>query len=392
MKKFLLTLALAIVAVGAVVVFNSPRAESQDEAPAAAPLPVVGVRTVAPEPVTITQELNGRVTPHLIAEVRPQVNGIILQRLFEEGSDVTQDMPLYQIDPAIYEAQLASAEAQLAKAYANVDVTDSKLARYEQLVSARAVNEQEYDEVEAASKQAHAEVGIAEAEVRLARINVSYAKVLSPISGRIGKSNVTQGALVTASQSQALATVQKLDPIYVDVSQPVSSLQNDYHGSQYEFMRNTGESHAVMRLVLDSGKQFDQEGNVLFADVTVDQTTGSISLRAEFPNPDHTLLPGMYVKALLDISHIPDAITVPQLALFREATGEAYVMVVNSANEVEQRKVIAPRTTGGKWLITDGLSAGERIVVDGTQRIRFIPGQPAPKVNPINPDAGPVQQ
>lgn len=392
MKKLFLALSAVVIAAGGLIIANTPHAESQDGSGQSAPLPVVGVVTIKPEKVTLTQELNGRVVPYLIAEVRPQVNGIILRRLFSEGSDVLRDMPLYQIDPAMYEAQLAQAEAELAKAYANADVAEAKLARYDQLVEARAVNEQEYDEVDAAAKQAQAQVGIAEAQVRVARINVDYAKVLSPITGRIGKSNVTQGALVTASQATPLATVQQLDPIYVDVTQPVGVLMElmGYKKNSL-FMENTGEAHAAMRVVLDTGSEYEYEGNVLFADVTVDQTTGSISLRAEFPNPNHTLLPGMYVQAQLDIAEIHDAITVPQKALFREPTGQAYVMVVNSANEVEKRPVTTVRTVQDKWFLKDGLTEGERVVVDGTQRVRFVPGAPAPKVNPVDAQETPEE-
>lgn len=387
MKKQFLAMAFAAFAAGGLFLAHTSPAVAQEAAKEEAPLPVVGVTVIKTQPVTLTQELNGRVVPYLIAEVRPQVNGIILRRLFEEGSDVEQDMPLYQIDPAMYEAQLAQAEAELAKAYANADVAEAKLSRYEKLVGARAVNEQEYDEVDAAAKQAHAQVGIAEAMVRVARINVDYAKVLSPISGRIGKSAVTQGALVTASQATPLTTVQQLDPIYVDVTQPVSVLMELLDQRQNaSFLENTGESHAIMRVTLDNDYEYEHEGNLLFADVTVDQTTGSISLRAEFPNPDHTLLPGMYVQAHLDIAKIDNAITVPQKALFREPTGQPYVMVVNTANEVEKRPVETVRTVGDNWLLKSGLKEGERVMVDGTQRVRFVPGAPAPKVNPIDMD------
>ncbi len=350
------------------------------------PPPQAGVVTVKSGEITITQELNGRVTPFLIAEVRPQVNGIVLKRMFDEGADVKANMQLYQIDPARYDADLNRALASLARAHANVDVADAKLARYKRLIEAKAVNKQEYDEVEAASKQAKADVGIAEAEVRLARINVEYAKVLSPISGRIGKSSVTQGALVTASQADPLATVQQLDPIYVDVTQPVSSMFDLKKSMQAGILQNTGESHGEMRVILDNGQTYAHPGKLLFADVTVDQTTGSISLRAEFPNPDYTLLPGMYVRAFLEAAKIPDALTVPQKALQRGPDGGAYVLVANGDNSVEKRDVTAPRTIGDKWLVTAGLKSGERVVVDGLQRIRIVPGQPAPKISPVAVD------
>ena len=388
MRMTSLSLCFAALAAAAFFLHSASMAESGETAPPERPLPEVGVVVVQPEELKITQELNGRVTPYLIAEVRPQVNGIILKRMFEEGADVTKDMPLYQIDPAMYEAQLNRAQASLSKAKANVDVALAKLARYQRLIEARAVNQQEYDEVEAASKQAEAEVGIGEAEVRLARINVDYAKVLSPISGRIGKSNVTQGALVTASQPDPLAVVQQLDPIYIDVTQPVSWIMNVKDNMRVDFLQNTGDSHAEVRIIVDTDENeediyYPETGKLLFADVTVDQTTGSISLRAEFPNPNHLLLPGMFVRAVLDVTQKNDAITVPQLALMREADGTAFVMVVGDDGTVEKRKVDAVRTIGSKWLVADGLSGGEKVVVDGTQRIMFVPGTPAPKVAPV---------
>ena len=364
--------------------YPSRKGESIAAAPAAPPPPPrAGVVALKPEKIVITQELNGRVTPFLIAEVRPQVNGIILNRLFDEGADVTADMQLYQIDSAIYDANLNRAQAALAKTKANVSVAEAKLARYVKLLEARAVTKQEYDEVEAASKQAEAEVGISEAEVHLARINVDYAKVRSPISGRIGKSSVTQGALVTASQPDPLAVVQQLDPIYVDAAQPISAMFELMGNLQAGILQNTGKSHAEVRLILDNGQIYPERGKLLFADVTVDQTTGSISLRAEFPNPRRTLLPGMYVGVSLDVAQKDDAITVPQRALQRDSSGQAYVLVAGADDAVERRNVLAIRTIDDQWLIGDGLSAGERLVVDGFQRIRFIPGGPAPKITPV---------
>ncbi len=364
----------------------------QDAAPAAeAPPPTVTVLTIQPRDVSITEELNGRVVPYLIAEVRPQVQGIIQDRLFEEGADVEKDAQLYQIDPATYEAQLARAEAGLAKAYANADVADVKMARYEQLVEANAVNRQEYDEVKAQAKQADAEVTIAETEVRIAKINVDYAKVLAPISGRIGKSNVTVGALVTASQPSPLATVQQLDPIYVDVTQPISWMLNQADSLQAGILQNTGESYGSMTVDIDAGKPYPEKGKLLFADVTVDQTTGTINLRAEFPNPNHVLLPGMFVKAHLEVDRQENAVTVPQRALMRQHDGTPYVLVAKQDGTVEQRPVKTVRTTGDDWLISGGLTAGERVVIEGTQRIRFLPGAPAPKVNAVEAAAAKKQ-
>ena len=344
--------------------------------------PRVGVETIKPETVELSQELNGRVAASLIAEVRPQVNGIILRRLFEEGSDVEQNMQLYQIDPALHEAQLNQAEAGLAKARANVSVAEAKLARYHRLIQAKAVNQQEYDEVEAASKQAAAEVGIAEASVRLARINVEYARVRSPIAGRIGKSSVTQGALVTASQSAPLAVVQRLDPIYVDVAQPVSWAMELRDSLGPGGLENSGKSHAEVELVLENGQSYPHRGRLLFADVTVDQSTGSISLRAEFPNPDRLLLPGMYVTAVLRAGRREGAVTIPQRSMFRDPEGRALVMLVAPDGTVSRRPVSPLRTLGDRWLIGSGLVAGDRVAVDGFHMIRFSPDGPAPRVDP----------
>ena len=384
MKKIYVAFFVAAVAIASFALTAAPKAESQEPGPPiSAPLPEVAVITIQPEEVTITQELNGRVTPFLIAEVRPQVNGIILNRLFDEGSDVTKNMQLYQIDPSMYEAQLMRAEATLASARANVDVAEAKLARYDRLLEAKAVNKQEYDEVEASTLQARAEISIAEAEVRIARINVDYAKVLSPISGRIGKSSVTQGALVTASQPDPLAVVQQLDPIYVDVTQPISWMLNLKDEMQAGILQNTGRSYAEMRVLLDNGEVYKERGKLLFADVTVDQTTGSISLRAEFPNTNHVLLPGMFVKALFDVAQKNDAITVPQRAAFREADGTLSVMVVGPDGSVERRPIKTVRSVDNKWLLESGLQPGDQVIIEGGQRLHFVPGGPAPKVKPV---------
>ncbi len=384
MKTISLIIAVLAVSAAAFFLYPAKRAETHAASPATPPPPPqAGVVVVKPEEVTIVQELNGRVTPSLIAEVRPQVNGIILQRLFEEGSDVTKEMPLYQIDSSMYDAELNRAQATLAKARANVSVAEAKLARYVKLLEAKAVNKQEYDEVEAASKQADADVGIALAQVGIARINVDHARVRSPIGGRIGKSSVTVGALVTASQAEPLAVVQQLDPIYVDVTQPISAMLELQDNMQAGILQNTGESYAEMQVVLENGQVYAERGKLLFADITVDQTTGSITLRAQFPNPKHTLLPGMYVRALLDVAQKHDAITVPQRALMREIDGAAYVYVATADNAVEKRPVATVRTVGDKWLIREGLRAGDRVVVDGFQRIRIVPGAPAPKITPV---------
>lgn len=339
---------------------------------------VVGI-VLKPETVRITTELNGRAAAYVVAEVRPQVDGIILKRLFEEGGTVKADMPLYQIDPAMYEAQLSSAQASLEKANANVDVTWAKERRYEELVKSGAVTKQDYDEVEAAWKEAKADVAVAEAQVKIAKINVDYTKVRSPITGIIGMSSVTQGALVTASQADPLATVQQLDPIYVNVAQSTAGLRTLKQALDSGLLQNTGESHAPIRLVLEDGTPYQHEGQVLFSDITVDETTGSVVLRAKFPNPEFDLLPGMYVKAVIEAAEKSNAITVPQQSLVRNADGTATVYVVGDDGAVERRPVTVLRALADRWLIADGLKGGERVVVEGIQRIRFAPGAPAPR-------------
>lgn len=348
-----------------------------------APLPEVGVAMLKAESVPITAELNGRAVASVIAEVRPQVNGIIQKRLFDEGSNVEAGVQLYQIDPAMYEAQLVSAQAELAKAQANVDVTKAKKDRYDDLIEQKAVSHQDYDEVFAAWKQAEAEIGIAEAKVKIAQINVDYTKVLSPIAGRIGKSGVTQGALVTANQVDPLATIHHLDPIYVDISQSSVGLLRLKAVTHQGKLSNTGESHGAVRLVLEDGTPYPHEGKILFSEVTVDQSTGTVSLRAEFPNPNWVLLPGMYLKATIDVGRIDGAVTVPQQALMRNADGSAMVYVVQGDGTVERRTVKTSRAVKDKWLIDEGLRDGEQVIVEGIQRVRFVAGSPDPKVNPV---------
>ena len=347
---------------------------------------VVGV-VLKPETIRLTSELNGRVAAFLVAEVRPQVNGIILKRLFEEGSTVQAEMPLYQIDPSMYEAQLASARASLAKVRANVDVAKAKEARYDELVKSGAVNKQEYDEVYAAWKQAEAEVVMAEAEVRIANINVDYSKVRAPITGFVGMSNFTQGALVTASQADPLTTVQQLDPVYVNVAQSTAGLRALKRALDSGLLQNTGDGHGAISLVLEDGTPYPHQGEILFSDVTVDETTGSITLRAKFPNPDFDLLPGMYVKAVVDVAEKENAIAVPQQSRVRNPDGTAIVYVVGDDGAVERRTVTVLRALADRWLIADGLKGGERIVTEGIQRIRFAPDAPAPKVKFVEASA-----
>ncbi|EJF2340733.1 multidrug efflux RND transporter periplasmic adaptor subunit AcrA [Salmonella enterica] len=332
-------------------------------------MPEVGVVTLKTEPLQITTELPGRTVAYRIAEVRPQVSGIILKRNFVEGSDIEAGVSLYQIDPATYQATYDSAKGDLAKAQAAANIAELTVKRYQKLLGTQYISKQEYDQALADAQQATAAVVAAKAAVETARINLAYTKVTSPISGRIGKSSVTEGALVQNGQASALATVQQLDPIYVDVTQS----SNDFLRLKQELANGSlkqENSKAKVDLVTSDGIKFPQSGTLEFSDVTVDQTTGSITLRAIFPNPDHTLLPGMFVRARLQEGTKPTALLVPQQGVTRTPRGDATVLVVGADNKVETRQIVASQAIGDKWLVTDGLKAGDRVVVSGLQKVR----------------------
>ncbi|EAN5160771.1 multidrug efflux RND transporter periplasmic adaptor subunit AcrA [Salmonella enterica] len=332
-------------------------------------MPEVGVVTLKTEPLQITTELPGRTVAYRIAEVRPQVSGIILKRNFVEGSDIEAGVSLYQIDPATYQATYDSAKGDLAKAQAAANIAELTVKRYQKLLGTQYISKQEYDQALADAQQANAAVVAAKAAVETARINLAYTKVTSPISGRIGKSSVTEGALVQNGQASALATVQQLDPIYVDVTQS----SNDFLRLKQELANGSLKQEngkAKVDLVTSDGVKFPQSGTLEFSDVTVDQTTGSITLRAIFPNPDHTLLPGMFVRARLQEGTKPAALLVPQQGVTRTPRGDATVLVVGADNKVEIRQIVASQAIGDKWLVTDGLKAGDRVVVSGLQKVR----------------------
>ncbi|ECX1092005.1 multidrug efflux RND transporter periplasmic adaptor subunit AcrA [Salmonella enterica subsp. enterica serovar Kentucky] len=332
-------------------------------------MPEVGVVTLKTEPLQITTELPGRTVAYRIAEVRPQVSGIILKRNFVEGSDIEAGVSLYQIDPATYQATYDSAKGDLAKAKAAANIAELTVKRYQKLLGTQYISKQEYDQALADAQQATAAVVAAKAAVETARINLAYTKVTSPISGRIGKSSVTEGALVQNGQASALATVQQLDPIYVDVTQS----SNDFLRLKQELANGSLKQEngkAKVDLVTSDGIKFPQSGTLEFSDVTVDQSTGSITLRAIFPNPDHTLLPGMFVRARLQEGTKPTALLVPQQGVTRTPRGDATVLVVGADNKVETRQIVASQAIGDKWLVTDGLKAGDRVVVSGLQKVR----------------------
>lgn len=329
---------------------------SEEAAPPPRQAPTVGIVTLQAEPYTLTTELPGRTAAYRIAEVRPQVDGIIQKRLFKEGSEVNAGQQLYQIDAAVYEAAAKSAQATLASA-------KSLAERYKDLVADQAVSRQAYDEAQASRLQA-------EAALEQARINVRYTKVLAPIAGRIGRSAVTEGALVSSGQTNAMATIQQLDPIYVDVTQPsrdLLRLRRDLESGQ---LQKVGENAAKVQLRLEDGSTYPHDGKLEFSEVSVDEGTGSVTLRAVFPNPDHTLLPGMFVHARLAAGVNQQAILAPQQGVTRNAKGEPTALVVNAENKVELRQLQAERTDGNRWVIREGLSAGDKLITEGLQFVQ----------------------
>ncbi|MDR6351434.1 efflux RND transporter periplasmic adaptor subunit [Pantoea sp. SORGH_AS_0659] len=331
--------------------------------------PEVGVVTLKNEPLKITTELPGRTSAFRVAEVRPQVSGIILKRNFVEGSDVKAGQSLYQIDPATYQAAYDSAKADLAQAEANARVAQLTITRYKPLLGTKYISQQDYDTAAGTAAQTAAAAQAARANVETARINLAYTKVTSPISGRIGKSSVTEGALVSNGQTTALATVQQLDPMYVDVTQSSDDflrLRAELESGQLK--QNDGKANVT--LLMQNGTAYPQTGTLEFSDVSVDETTGSITLRAIFPNPDNRLLPGMFVRARLDEGTNPTALLVPQQGVTRTPTGQATAMVVGADNKVESRNITANQAFGDKWLVTEGLKEGDRVITTGIQRAK----------------------
>ena len=316
-----------------------------------------------------TTALAGRIASFQVAEVRPQVGGILQQRLFTEGADVKAGQALYQIDPATYEAALDSAQAALMKAEANVTPARLKAERFRELLAIKAVSKQEYDDAQAAFKQAEADVAVNRAAVKTARINLEYTKVRSPISGRIGKSAFTPGALVTANQAQALTSVRQLDPVYVDITQSSQDLLRLRAQFTNGELRSAAEE-APVRLKLENGAMYPHEGRLQFTDVSVDESTGMVSLRALFPNPVHILLPGMYVRAVIAEGVDENALLVPQRALRRDPKGQASVLLVNGGGKVDVRLVDVGRTVGDSWQVLSGLKPGDRVIVEGGQNVR----------------------
>jgi len=330
-------------------------------------IPSVGYIVVKPTKVALTSQLPGRIAPMLVADVRPQVTGLIQSRNFIEGGEVRAGALLYQIDPAPYRAALDSAEASLAKAESGLRLARLKAARYKELAAIRAVSQQEFDDADASVQQADADVAAARAACETNRINLRYTRITAPVSGRIGRSSVTPGALVTANQTVALATVQKLDPVYVDLTESSSEILRLRRAIDQGGL-HAATSQIKVALVLEDGNDYPLEGTLQFSDVTVDQSTGAVAVRAVVPNPEAELLPGMYVRATVTEAVEDQALLAPQQAVTRNASGQAMAFVVGPGDKLEMRMLTLGRAIGDQWLVVRGLVAGDRLVIDGAQK------------------------
>ncbi len=356
-------------------------------APAQMPPAQVTVVTLKPESVVLTRELPGRTNPFLVAEVRPQVTGIVRERLFTEGGRVRRGQALYQLEDATYRAAVQSAQAAVARANATLESARLNARRTGELAKVNAVSRQDNENAIAALRQGEADLKSAQAALENARIMLGYARINAPIGGRIGKSAVTAGALVTANQAAPLATVQQFDPMYVDVTQSASELLQLRREVQAGTV--SAADDLPVTVLLEDGTRYSHPGKLTFADLSVDPSTGSFLLRVQVPNPDEWLLPGMYVRAIVSVGERQNAILAPQQAITRDAKGNASAMIVTADNKVEARAVQASRTVGDRWLIDSGLAAGDRVVVEGLQKIR--PGaavQPTEKPADQKPASG----
>jgi membrane fusion protein (multidrug efflux system) len=373
-------LAVSMVVFGSLFILGCGKKE-QSAPPA---VPEVATTTIRTQRVELTTELPGRTAPHLVAEIRPQVGGIIQKRLFREGGDVEAGQVLYLIDPASFQAAYDNAKAALARAEANLPAIRSRVDRYKDLVADRAVSQQDYDDAAAALKQTEADVEFWRASVESARISLAYTRVTAPISGRIGRSNVTDGALVTANQPLALATIQQMDPIYVDVPQSTAELLRLKNRLKEGQLQREAAAQRKVQLVLEDGTGYPSEGTLQFQDVTVDPTTGSVILRAVFPNPHGVLLPGMFVRAVLKEGVNQQAILVPQQAVSRDPKGNPIALIVDAGGKVQQRMLTVDRAIGDQWLVSSGLAPGDRVIAEGVQKVRpgasvkVVPFDPAP--------------
>lgn len=365
------------------------------------PAPEVAIVTIQPKPVLITTDLTGRTSANLVAEVRPQVGGIIQKRLFTEGSDVQAGQVLYQIDPATYQAALDNARAGLARSEANLSAIRLKADRLRELLVDKAVSRQDYDDAASALKQTQADIQYWQANVDTARINLKYTSITAPISGRIGKSSVTEGALVAVGQSTALATIQKLDPMYVDITQSTADLLRLQRGVKEGRLNQSDANQRKVQLILEDGSTYPLSGTLQFRDVTVDPTTGSVILRAVFPNPNGVLLPGMFIRAVVKEGINEKALLVPQQAVSRDPKGNPQTLIVDAENKVALRTLALDRAIGDQWLVASGLAAGERVIVEGMQKVKpgvsvkvvpFEAGQEKNSASPKNMNPPPAKK
>ena len=347
---------------------KDPKEAEQAAAAQKMPPTEVGVIVAQPQSVEQSVELSGRTSAYQISEVRPQTSGVILKRLFTEGSFVHEGQPLYEVDSSINRANLESAKASLVRQQANLNALQIKANRYRQLVGINAVSKQEYDDLVAQIKLAEADIAASNAAVKNAQIDLGYSTVRSPISGQSGRSSVTAGALVTANQANALVTIQQLDPIYVDISQSSAELLRlRQQLSQGSIDRS---NNTKVRLKLEDGSFYAVEGNLAFSDASVNPETGSITLRAVFSNPNHLLLPGMFANAQIVQGVIPNAYLIPQAAITRTPTGQAMAMLVNAKGQVEARPITTTGAQGQNWIVTQGLQTGDKVIVDGIAKVK----------------------
>jgi len=359
----------------------------QDTAGRAAPgPPEVSVVTVQPQRVLITTELVGRTSANRLAEIRPQVSGIILKRFFTEGSEVKAGQVLYQIDPAPYQAALDNAKAALGKSEANLSAIKLKAERIKELLVDKAVSQQDYDDASAALKQNEADIRYWKASVETAQINLKYTHVMAPISGRIGRSSVTEGALVTASQPLPLAMIHQLDPMYVDVPQSTTEMLRLQRRLADGRLKKNGTIRNKVAIFLEEGHRYAQDGELQFRDITVDQTTGSVILRVTVPNPKKILLPGMFVRAVVEEGVHDNAILVHQQSVSRDHKGNPLCMIVDGQNQVAIRMLTIERAIGNKWLVSAGLAPGDRVITEGLQKVK--PGIPVKAVPFVEPAGG----
>lgn len=374
---------LPVVVLAAMLVGCSDKAEKQ--APRGPT--EVGVVTLKTERQVVTTELPGRTNAYLSAEIRPQVGGIVQKRLFMEGASVKAGQVLYQLDASSFEAAHASAQATLSKAQASVNAAEANARRNAELVKIDAISQQVYDDSQVAVIQARADVAVAKAALESARINLSYTRIVAPISGRTTLSTVTPGALVTANQTMALTTVSQIDPLYVDITQSstdVLKLKNDLAKGRFQ---RSGQGEAQIALQLEDGSKYAYPGKLQFSGVNVNTGTGAVTLRAVVPNPDGVLMPGMYVRAVLEAGVNEQALLVPQQSVTRDASGGANVLVVDTENKIQRRKIVLDAAVGNRWQVASGLTAGDRVVIDGLQRVKVSDTVKATEVTP-RPAAG----